>query len=87
MSPQLGFGTLLSSSSYLCDQLLLAIGRTNAPNFKQSLRQCSIPYIKLFENTPNIEQKKCLLLTFPYYNEHPTHQYYTKTLQMYKAFL
>jgi hypothetical protein len=47
------------------------------------------PYLieNYFKTPPNIEHKKCLLLTFPCYNEHPTQQYYTKTLQMYNAFL
>jgi len=86
MSPQLCFGTLLIFSSYLCDQLLLSSGTANVPNLKQSLRQCSIPYIKLFQNTPNIEHKKCLLLTFHYYNEHPTHQYVAITNSLAPSF-
>jgi len=63
MSPQLGFGTLLNFSSYLCDQLLLSSGIANVPNFKQSLRQCFIPYIKLFQNTPR--KKNISFLPFP----------------------
>jgi hypothetical protein len=60
LNPQLGFGTLLSFSSYLSDQFFLSSGTANVPNFKQSLKQCFIPYIKLFQNT---QREK----TFPSY--------------------
>jgi len=46
------------------DQLLLFNGTANVPNFKQSLKQCSIPYIKLFQNTPREKTSPSYLSLF-----------------------
>jgi hypothetical protein len=80
MSSQLGFGTLLSFSSYLCDQLLLSSGTANVPNFKQSLRQCFIH--KIVSKHP--KRKNVSFLPFPVLmNTQPTNT----TQKLYKRIM
>jgi hypothetical protein len=77
MSPQLSFGTLFNETFHV-------------PNTKQKFCQCSIPYIKLSQNTPNTKQQKHPLpigfLPFPNSMNIQPPNTTKKTLQMYNDF-